>query len=147
MACLTVFGTLGLIIFGVALGTLSDARLVSQTPPVGSAPARVGKAEVNLGVRSFGFGSQGQARELLAVMDRQPGKNEYSITYDTGEDTVAFGCNFDTGVLARIHVSRTGRGSKETWRGSIVERLRSASGGGSLNDTPAGKGFVTREDL
>ena len=80
-------------------------------------------------------------------MDQQPGRAEYVIAYDTGADAVSFGCNLNTGFLGRVHVRPDGHGSKETWNGHVVERLKSAAAGGSLNDTPTGKSFVNREDF
>lgn len=117
------------------------------TPTATPAPSRSGKAEANLGRRPFDFGSNNQARELLKLMDEQPGRAEYQISYETTEDAVVVGFNLNTQVLGRVHVYRNGRGYKESWRGYVLERVRAAANGGSLNDTPAGKSFVQRENF
>jgi len=136
----------------VALPTLAPTKLDQTTSRATVAPVQVtapstavsrsGQVDIDLGTRPFDFGSQGQARELLALIERQPGKNGYSITYRTTADVVVFGCDFAKDVLIRVHREPTGRGKGETWDGYILERLRSGAAVGSLNDTPAGKRFA-----
>lgn len=120
-------------------------RPVQQTAP--PATRGSGKAQSSLGTRPIDFGSRGQALALLALMEEQPGRVEYSVSYETTVDAVVVGADFNTGILARVHVRPDGKGSAERWRGYIRERLRAAAAGGSLNDTPAGKSFVEREDF
>ncbi len=98
-----------------------------------------GKVSKDLGQRSLGFGSQGQSQELLKFMKATPNKTGYTITYRTDVDTVTLECDLSRNVLTRIHRYKDGRGKQEVWSGYVAERLKSAAGGGSLNDTPDGK--------
>jgi hypothetical protein len=134
--CLVVFGTIGLFVFGAVLGALVGPKSTT------SSAGRSGKAEVNLGIRPVVYGSQAQAQDLLNVMDQQPSKASYNVAYETEIDAVVIGADFTKDVLARVHQKHDGHGSTEVWHGYILERLRSAASGGSLNDTPAGKSLV-----
>jgi hypothetical protein len=138
-----VGGALGLLLLA-ALNLIARPRSAPMgqpgTPPTTTAPAgRSGEAEVNLGPRPVDFGSRGQARELLALIEQQPGRASYSIAYTTDIDVVVFGCDFSKNVLVRVHRRLDNHGSSETWRGYLLDRLRSAAAGGSLNDTPDGE--------
>ncbi len=126
------------------LGTPAPA--VTRPVPVTQAAATVGASTANLtgetkadlGTRPFGFGSQGQARELLALIEANPGKARYTITYRTDADVVVFSADLAKGVMVRIH-RYPADGTSETWTGYVLERLQNGARGGSLNDTPAGK--------
>lgn len=98
-----------------------------------------GEININLGRRGWGFGSTGQAKELLAVIKKYPKKASYTITYQTDVDTVVFGCDFNKDAIVRIHQDYKGGGTGESWKGYVMDRLKNASKGGSLNDTPEGK--------
>ena len=96
-------------------------------------------------MRSLTFGSRGQARELLNLIDQHPGKAEYRISHRTESDVVVFGADFTLDLLVRVHRRNDDHGTGETWKGYALERLRSAAAGGSLNDTPLGKSPGTFE--
>jgi hypothetical protein len=117
---------------------LGDASLVLYAADSKKPPTE-GKVSKDLGLRSLGFGSQGQSQELLKLMRATPNKTGYEITYRTDVDAVTFECDLSRNVLTRIHRYKDGRGKQEIWSGYVAERLKSASTGGSLNDTPDGK--------
>ncbi|HEY3057473.1 MAG TPA: hypothetical protein VGL99_00705 [Chloroflexota bacterium] len=98
-----------------------------------------GELSTDLGSRGIGFGSEGQAKELLAIIQQNPGKANYNISYRTDIDAVVFGADVTRQVIVRVHQEAGKGGSQETWSGYTLERLRNAAAGGSLNDTPAGK--------
>jgi hypothetical protein len=125
---------------GAAQTTFTNAP-ARQAPLPTTFPATTGSGElkVDLGTRPLGFGSQGQASELLRLIEQNPGKAAYSISYRSTSDVVVFGCDFAKDALVRVHQEPNNRGTGETWKGYIIERLRYAAAGGSLNDTPAGK--------
>jgi len=106
---------------------------------------RSGEATKSLGHLPTDFGSEGQVQELLKLMEKNPGKVDYQIDYQTDVDVVLFGCNFEKDVIIRIHQGKDGHGSQEMWQGYIIERLNNAASGGSLNDTPEGKKLGTFE--
>lgn len=108
-------------------------------PPVGS-----GEASIQIGQQSISFGSTNQAAELLKLIEQQPGKDSYQITYSTDTDTVVFGCVFSKNIMVRMHTRHDQHGSVERWNGWILDRLITAVGGGSLNDTPVGKMMVAQ---
>lgn len=146
----------GLIIVATSLrpARLTPSAVANPTPPPPVAPVPVtaavptptpslaGKAEVNLGRRPWAYGSAAQARDLLSAMDQQPGRAAYTVAYETEVDAVAFGCDLPSGLLLRVHQEPNDHGTKEVWRGYVIERLRNAAAGGFLNDTPAGKSLV-----
>jgi hypothetical protein len=102
-------------------------------------PPTEGKVSKDLGQKGLGFGSRGQSQELLELMRAVPNKTGYAVTYRTDVDTVTFEFDLSRNVLTRIHRYKDGRGKQEVWSGHVVECLKSASAGGSLNDTPDGK--------
>lgn len=104
---------------------------------------RSGDASKDLGQQSVSFGSINQAKELLNLINEQPGKVDYQVSYSTDEGAVLFGCNFEKDVIVRIHQDNDGGGTTESWSGYIMDRLQAtADGTGSLNDTPEGKIFA-----
>lgn len=128
----------------VQLVTTSTSQPASASqanaPEEGTIPAqRSGQATKDLGHKSVSFGSTQQAQELLRLIEENPGKTDYQISYQTDEDVVLFGCNFDKEVIIRIHQRSDDHGTQEVWQGYIFDRLKAASDGGSLNDTPEGK--------
>ncbi|PID55427.1 hypothetical protein CSB45_16075 [candidate division KSB3 bacterium] len=100
---------------------------------------RSGSIDKHLGVQSIDFGSKKQAQTLLDFIESEPSKSEYRLIYVTEIDLVIFGCDFNKGVLFRVHQRKGNHGTQEGWQGYILERLESAAEGGSLNDTPSGK--------
>lgn len=102
-------------------------------------PRTPGKVERHLGTQSVDFGSKDQSREMLQLIESVPGKTDYLITYQTAIDVVFFGVNFDKKTISRMHGRPDGTGTAEQWSGHVVSRLESASGDGSLNDTPKGQ--------
>jgi hypothetical protein len=135
-----VFNVL-LALVGAVPGPVPPARAV--TGPVVAAPtpapARSGDVNIDLGTQPAGFGSQDQAKELLALIERQPGMAAYSISYRTDEGSVAFGCDLTRDVLVRVHHLAANRGTSEAWTGYALERLAAGAAGRSLDDTPAGQ--------
>jgi len=130
-----------LVLFVGAIWIASGGELVEfvKSSKPETAPSYVGEATKNLGHRSWGFGSMNQAKALLALINSDPGKAKYQIMYQTDVDTVIFGCDLNKEVLIRLHQKKNGRGTHETWKGYIMERLAAGAAGGSLNDTPMGK--------
>lgn len=108
---------------------------------------RSGEARRDLGQQPVDFGSVDQARELLSLIEEESNRADYQIVYQTEDDAVVFGCNFEEDVIVRIHQRPDGSGSQEAWQGYIMERLTSAASGGSLNDTPEGEIFGTFESF
>jgi hypothetical protein len=136
-------GVMVLLVSGAvlnALGKGAGSSTSSESSSTGT--GRSGKSETNLGTRPLTYGSQEQARDMIAAIAQDPGKAEYSVSYSTEIDAVVIGADFTKDVLARVHQKRDGHGTTESWRGYIMDRLRSASAGGSLNDTPGGKSLV-----
>lgn len=104
-----------------------------------------GKTNMHIGDRDRSFGSHGQANAILALMNQQPGKSAYQISYNTPVDVVVFGCDLEKEILIRVHQDSKGRGTAESWHGDIMYRLNQAANGGSLNDTKNGKNPGTFE--
>jgi len=143
VTCLALLG-LGFLAL-CAAGIFINVLYAPTAPPAPAAVklVRVGEARKDLGVQSASLGSQNQARELLRLIEAQPGRVDYQITYQNEIDTVLFGCNFEKGVIVRVHQNPDGTGKQEIWSGHIMERLNTtANGTGSLNDTPEGKIFA-----
>lgn len=105
-------------------------------PTVASAPAEI---SLDVGTRPVDYGSANQARELLGIIEATPSKASYTLTYHTTDDVVVFGADFGRDTLVRTHRQPNDHGQTETWQGFVMDRLRSAASGGSLNDTPQGK--------
>ena len=100
---------------------------------------RAGKVGKNLGVQGNGFGSSNQAQVILQLISEKPDKIDYQILYNTHRDVVIFGCNFDKNIIMRMHDHKNSHGTVVRWGGYVLDRLRNAAGGGSLNDTQEGK--------
>ena len=115
--------------------------LATPTTAAAQTATRAGEAKADLGTQSIGFGSQRQAQALLALIDREPGKATYNISYQTNADVVVLGVDLVRNVLVRVHQEPNNRGRSETWTGYPVDRLRNGARGGSMSDTPAGKSF------
>jgi hypothetical protein len=122
-------------LFGIS-NSVALPTAARSTPPVAG---RSGTAQVDLGRQSIDFGSQRQARELLALIEQQPEKASYNVAYTTDIDAVVIGCDFSKDIVARVHMRPDNHGTAETWAGYLLDRLKSAAAGGSLNDTPTGK--------
>lgn len=139
------------LIASAAAGLLVVASCTPTTPtaptPAPAAAQRIGTMSVDLGTRPFDFGSQGQARELVTLIESSPGKALYEIRYATTADTVTVSGDLAQNILRRVHRTPDGHGSNEEWRGYVMERLRTGATGGSMNDTPAGKSLVVRTDF
>lgn len=135
---LVTFSCLAGLIFSRSTATPAVSHLPKLTPTAAVA-ARTGEAKKDLGVVSGSPGSANQAVEMLKLIEAQPNKSDYQLSYSTKDDTVLFGCNFEKNVIVRIHQRPDGTGSQESWQGYVLERLKAAAGGGSLNDTPEGK--------
>ena len=160
---LSMIGVIGLLVLATVLygvvarpspasGELSaaiDRPTVGSVavPAVQPSTARSGEAKADLGTRPFDFGTNNQARELLALMEQQPGKASYNITYRTTADVVVVGFDLTTETLVRVHYEPGDLGYAEKWNGHALHRVRSAASGGSFNDTPTGKSFGTRTDF
>lgn len=138
----------GLVALGAAYFTLTapspQAIQITRLPPPTVTPktieaTRIGQASQDLGLQSIDFNSTNQARALLDLIDQNPNQADYQITYQTDIDVVLIGANFDKDILVRLHQEPDSHGTQEIWQGYIIERLQNAAGGGSLNDTPAGK--------
>lgn len=131
--------------------TPTGAPAPATAPTSTSVPApvdRSGQASKDLGFQSGNLdGSSGQARELLKLIEEQPGKADYQIIYQTSTDTVLFACNFEKQIVFRLHQTSDNHGTQEVWEGYVLERLQAAAGGGSLNDTPEGKIPVIMTDF
>lgn len=81
---------------------------------------------------------QKQAQNLLALVNSQPGKERYTITYKIGRTRYTFIIDFRDDALMRLE--KTGsHGKNEYWTGYPMERLKSAAEGGSLAETPEGR--------
>jgi len=119
----------------------------NATSSATSASSRSGRSDGNLGGRPAGFGSQGQAQELLLLIRQRPGLAEYTISYQTDIDRVDISCDFLYDVLTRTYTRPDNHGTTERWYGSLESRLQSAAGGESLNDTPSGKSFATSSNF
>jgi hypothetical protein len=119
----------------------SDQKSTESKQPSqnGTKASRQGEVKKDLGSRPYGFGSSNQAQELLNLINENQSKADYQVSYNTEDETILFGCNFNKDVIIRIHQRKDGRGTQEMWKGYIVERLDNAASGGSLNDTPVGK--------
>lgn len=126
----------------IKTGDPSSEELSGSAP---GQPTPSGEATVDLGRKSLSFGSAEQARALLGLMERQPGKASYQITYQTSGDVVIFGLDRNKDTIARLHQRMNGTGTGERWTGHVDHRLHSAASGGSLNDTPGGKSPGTIE--
>lgn len=105
-----------------------------------SAPLMDSQAEEDLGTRPADFGSQGQARALLALIVREPKQRTYVLYYRTADDTVMLTYDATADTLKRVHrmPGNGGHGTLEQWNGSIEDRLLAAADGESLNKTPSG---------
>ncbi len=127
----------------------AEAPVIAPAKPTSTPmPPRQGEASRKLGHKPLDFGSQGQARELLKLMEEEPFKAEYVVSYWTdGADVVRFACSFERSVIVRVRKHPDGHGTMEFWGGFVLERLESAASGGSLNDTPAGKKFGEMESF
>lgn len=99
---------------------------------------------VDLNERPAGFGSAGQASELLSIIQKNPGKNFYKIIYKTEEDKVEMFCDLNRRMLVRTHTRKDGTGTQDVWTGYILDRIKiCAAGAGTLNDTPVGEKLGT----
>lgn len=97
----------------------------------------------DLGVKNVSFGSAGQAREILSLINDKPHQSKYQISYKTDEDTVFLECNIAMDIITRVHKRKNGTGTVEKWQGDALNRLQAAAKGGSLNDTKKGKSAGT----
>jgi hypothetical protein len=101
---------------------------------------RTGKAKKHLGyiataiVATYGY--ERDAQELLQLMEEKPGKAIYLVSYKTEDAAVVFACGLNEGLLVRVEKDFHGERREEDWRGYVLDRLKSAAEGGSLNDTP-----------
>lgn len=96
-------------------------------------------ASANLGQKDTGFGSPAQAAELQNLIRSSPGDQKYQISYQTDIDVVIVGCDLSSDTLIRVHNNADGHGTEEVWSGDVKSRIYNAAGGGSFNDTSAGK--------
>ncbi len=114
--------------------------LVRKTPGVRPTPAPVEEARRDLG-RFQGFMGDDmdsrQARDLLALVEAQPGKDRYTIAYTIGR--TRYEVSLDLREDAIIRIETTGEhGRSEYWLGEAMARVRAASEGGDFNDAPDG---------
>ena len=121
--------------------------LCGQSMAGSQTPGRSGEAKIDIGTRSVGYGTVGQAKELLATIKKHPNKSVYQISYRTSADTLVFGCDFAKDTITRVHYYKDGRRIREAWQGFILDRLKNGADGGSLNDTPRGKSQGTFESF
>ncbi len=121
--------------------TANHSQAIAKNQPV--APVTTGKISRGLGHKPSGIGSAEQAAELLRLISEFDGKSRYEISYTSDGDSVVFGCDMPKQLIVRIHQRIDGSGSQESWTGDVLYRLQSATGSGTLNDTPTGKRPVT----
>jgi len=96
-------------------------------------------ATINLGYKGLEFGSSGQAAAMLQLIQSTPGQRRYDVLYTTEKDIVVLAWDLQKDILIRMHDTKDNHGSSEKWSGDILYRIKSASDGGSLNDTQQGK--------
>jgi hypothetical protein len=95
--------------------------------------------KIDIGQQQRTFGESEQAKTLLSLIENNPGKRGYQISYQVAGDSIVFSCDLTSGNLVRKYRYPSGHGIGERWSGTIIYRLKSASGGESLDDTPTGK--------
>lgn len=100
-----------------------------------------------MGTKTSSFGSTSQAQELYNLILKNPGKEKYVVKFATKNDFITLSADFGKDIISRKRVRAGGSGTIERWDGYIVERLKAAIAGGSINDTPEGKLFGDMEKL
>ncbi len=100
-----------------------------------------------IGVKGSGFGATSQAQELYDLILINPNKESYVIKFATKEDFITLTADFGKDILSRKRVRAGGSGTIEHWDGFLMDRIKAAISGGSLNDTPQGKLFGSMEKL
>ena len=126
------------VLFALIMNMGSSARSGGG----GSGGFREGTSETltfDLGTRSDSYGSTWQATELLSRIQQNPNATVIVITArDTSSDQLSVTADLRADRLIRRHVGPSGT-STQVWDGYLIDRIKSAAGGGSLNDTPVGK--------
>ena len=138
------------VVLTLNVATTSFASTNHSSPPPAKAnvenrgPSKVeertGKAKKHLGYVAtamgdkYGYGRD--AQELLQLIEEKPGKATYLVSYITEDFAVVFVCELNEGILIRVEKDFQGERREKDWRGHILDRLKSAAEGGSLNDTP-----------
>jgi hypothetical protein len=132
---------LALLAFPLVIGTQSGRQptaaeqTIAHQPP---SPSRTGTVTIDRGIRQSAYGSTWQAQELVAAIALNPSASRYVLTAkDTNGDSVEVTADLQAEKLTRTHHGN----SSEVWDGYVMDRLKSAAEGGSLNDTPVGKRF------
>ncbi len=116
-------------------------------PAVQEQASSSGDAVADLGHQDVALSTADQAKALLGLMERQPGKASYQIIHQVGEEVVVFGLDQNKDSLSCLRQRMDGTGTKDRWEGHALQRLQSAANGGSLDDTPDGKAPVTIEQI
>jgi hypothetical protein len=99
--------------------------------------------EKDLGLRNPSFGSAGQAAAMLALINEHPHQRKYQVSYKTDDGTVFLECDIAMDTITRVHKRKNSTGTAEKWQGEALYRLKTATKGGSLNDTRKGKSMGT----
>ncbi len=100
-----------------------------------------------IGVKGSSFGSTSQAEALYDLVLKNPEKEKYVIKFATKNDFITLTADFDKDILSRKRIRAGGSGTIEHWDGYLMDRIKAAISGGSLNDTPEGKLFGAMEKL
>ncbi len=111
-------------------GSISDPWTVDET---------FHKVSATLAKGLFTTDSPTQAALLLKLIEQYPQKSDYRITVENNGIISIFGYETSSATLKRLNQYPSGSGNVETWKYYVMDRLKNATAGGSLNDTPEGK--------
>lgn len=128
--------TIGYVLAGLYQPTSINPQRVKKSFKV----SFVGGAGKELGNQGMELGFRDLSQRLLTIMNAEPNKPSYRITYTTSEDDrIVFGYDLNKQILLWMLSTDDGPPKYKAWTGHIQYRLIAASNGRSLNDTPDGK--------
>ena len=140
LALVTIIAAL--TFFSVVYVIYSKPDNIQENKPVQAKQLKqllTGQVKKDIGPLPSCSGSITQAKAILELIAEQPGKNEYQIYYKTEADEVTFTSNLNEETIIRIHKWSNEYSTLEQWQGYVIQRLKSAASGETLNKTPAGE--------
>lgn len=97
----------------------------------------------NMGEVAVSYLDARQAKEMLALMARQPGRKIYELRFSRAGRRVTVTADLANQMLTRTRVLPDGSGNTTFWEGDILERLQDAAANGSFDfaegERPSGK--------